>query len=45
VQVGLESADAVELLAGAAPGERVVVEGGSLLSDGAQVRVVSAEEG
>jgi membrane fusion protein, multidrug efflux system len=41
VQVGLQSVDQVEVLAGIQPGERVVVEGGSLLSDGALVRIVN----
>jgi membrane fusion protein, multidrug efflux system len=43
VQVGLQSADRVEILAGIQPGERVVVEGGALLSEGAQVRVTTQE--
>jgi RND family efflux transporter MFP subunit len=41
VQVGLQSRDRVEIVAGLTGGERVVVEGGSLLSEGALVRVVS----
>jgi membrane fusion protein, multidrug efflux system len=40
VQVGLEGTAQVEIMAGLQPGERVVVEGGSLLSDGTPVRVV-----
>jgi hypothetical protein len=31
----------VEILAGVEPGERVVVEGGGLLSEGALVRIVN----
>lgn len=45
VQVGLEARDRVELVSGAEAGERVVVEGGALLSDGAQVRVVEDSRG
>jgi membrane fusion protein, multidrug efflux system len=41
VQVGLQSTDRVEVTNGLQPGERVVVEGGSLLSDGTLVRVVN----
>jgi membrane fusion protein, multidrug efflux system len=41
VRVGLEAADVVEVLSGIEPGERVVVEGGALLSEGALVRVVN----
>jgi hypothetical protein len=40
VHAGLESADRVEILSGLAAGELVVVEGGSLLSEGARVRTV-----
>ncbi|HSH44776.1 MAG TPA: efflux RND transporter periplasmic adaptor subunit [Longimicrobiales bacterium] len=42
VQVGLEAANVVEVTSGIEPGERVVVQGGSLLSEGARVRVVNA---
>jgi membrane fusion protein, multidrug efflux system len=41
VQTGLEGADRVEILSGVEPGERVVVEGGALLSEGALVRIVN----
>jgi membrane fusion protein, multidrug efflux system len=41
VEVGLEGADRVEVIAGLQPGERVVVGGGSLLSEGAPVRIVN----
>lgn len=44
VQVGLQSRDRVEILAGLEPGERVVVEGGALLSEGVRVRAVSGVE-
>lgn len=44
VDTGLASRDFVEILSGLQPGERVVVEGGSLLSDGAAVRVVDDRE-
>lgn len=40
VTVGLVSAEQVEVLTGLTPGERVVVAGASLLSDGARTRVV-----
>jgi RND family efflux transporter MFP subunit len=40
VQVGLQSRDFAEILSGLSAGERVVVEGGALLSDGARVRTV-----
>jgi membrane fusion protein, multidrug efflux system len=45
VQVGLQSRDRAEIVAGVEPGERVVVEGGALLSEGAQVRIVDAAQG
>jgi RND family efflux transporter MFP subunit len=41
VQLGLQSQEQVEVVSGLQPGERVVVEGGGLLSDGAQVRVIA----
>jgi membrane fusion protein, multidrug efflux system len=44
VQVGLQSRDRVEIVSGVEPGERVVVEGGALLSEGVQVRVVDAAQ-
>lgn len=43
VQVGLQSRDAAEIVSGLQAGERVVVEGGSLLSEGARVRIVSGQ--
>jgi membrane fusion protein, multidrug efflux system len=45
VQLGLQSRDRVEILSGLRSGERVVVEGGSLLSEGATVRIVDAGGG
>jgi membrane fusion protein, multidrug efflux system len=44
VAVGLQDRDRVEVSSGVAAGERVVIEGGSLLSDGARVRVVNDQE-
>jgi RND family efflux transporter MFP subunit len=41
VRVGLEAVDVAEVLSGIEPGERVVVQGGALLSEGAMVRVVN----
>lgn len=41
VRVGLEGTDRVEIVSGLEAGERVVVEGGSLLSEGARVRIVN----
>jgi membrane fusion protein, multidrug efflux system len=40
VRTGLVGTDRVEVVAGVEPGERVVVEGGALLSEGARVRIV-----
>jgi membrane fusion protein (multidrug efflux system) len=40
VRTGLEGEDGVEILEGLAAGERVVVAGASLLSDGAMTRIV-----
>jgi RND family efflux transporter MFP subunit len=42
VRVGLATADRVEIASGLQPGERVVVDGASLLSEGARVRIVDA---
>lgn len=41
VQVGLQTPDRVEVVSGLEPGARIVVEGGSLLSEGARVRIVN----
>jgi RND family efflux transporter MFP subunit len=41
VQLGLEGRERIEIVAGLSVGERIVVEGGSLLSEGATVRVVA----
>src|SRR5690606_5728710 len=41
VTTGLEDRERVEILDGLQPGERVVVEGAALLSEGARVRVVN----
>jgi membrane fusion protein (multidrug efflux system) len=40
VRLGLEGTDDVEVLEGVAEGERVVISGASLLSDGVQTRIV-----
>ncbi|MGD2153623.1 MAG: efflux RND transporter periplasmic adaptor subunit [Gemmatimonadales bacterium] len=40
VRLGLEGTDAVEVLEGVAEGDRIVVSGASLLSDGVQTRIV-----
>jgi len=40
VRLGLEGADAAEVLEGVAEGDRVVVSGASLLSEGVQTRIV-----
>lgn len=45
ISVGLEGADMVEVLSGLEVGQQVVVAGGSLLSEGALVRVVNGETG
>lgn len=45
VQPGLQSTDRVEILSGLQAGEQVVVEGGALLSEGAQVRIVESTRG
>lgn len=41
LEVGVEGDDQVEVLSGISAGERVVVEGGSLLGEGARIREVS----
>jgi membrane fusion protein, multidrug efflux system len=41
VQAGIESRDMIEVTSGILPGDRVVVEGGALLSEGAAVRIVN----
>lgn len=43
VRVGMQGADVVEVLEGLVVGDRVVVEGGSLLSEGARTRIVADE--
>lgn len=43
-QVGVKNAEQAQLLAGAKPGEKIVVEGGVGLSDGAKVKVEKAGE-
>jgi RND family efflux transporter MFP subunit len=45
VQLGAQTRDQVQIVSGLSVGERVVVEGGALLSDGAQVRVVAGTRG
>jgi membrane fusion protein, multidrug efflux system len=44
VDVGLEGAERVEIARGVKPGEQVVVEGASLLREGARLRVVNGSE-
>jgi membrane fusion protein, multidrug efflux system len=41
VQTGIRGTEVIEIVGGLEPGERVVVEGGALLSEGAVVRVVN----
>ncbi len=45
VAVGLVTAEAAEIRSGLQPGERVVVRGASLLSDGARVRIIDGADG
>jgi len=45
VSVGVQTSEAVEITSGIEAGERVVVQGASLLGEGAQVRIVSGEGG
>lgn len=45
VRLGLQGTEVVEVLDGIQAGERVVVDGAALLSDGARVRVVAGREG
>lgn len=40
VEVGIQTTDVAEIVAGLEPGDRVVVEGGTLLSEGAPVRII-----
>jgi HlyD family secretion protein len=42
VQTGIQNSRQVQILSGAAPGERVVVSGGVGLEDGAKVRIEKA---
>ncbi|HUS05239.1 MAG TPA: efflux RND transporter periplasmic adaptor subunit [Bryobacteraceae bacterium] len=44
VEVGIREPEKVQLLSGAKPGERVIVNGGVGLQDGAKVKVVKAGE-
>jgi HlyD family secretion protein len=39
IEIGVRTADKVQILKGAAPGDRVVVQGGDGLQDGAKVRI------
>lgn len=43
VRVGMQSAEVAEVLDGLVAGDRVVVEGGNLLSEGARTRIVADE--
>lgn len=45
VTVGTRTSTTVEIVSGLEPGDRVVVEGASLLQEGARVRVVEGSEG
>ena len=45
VETGLSDDNNVEILSGLSAGETVVTVGGYLLSDGAEVRIVSSESG
>jgi membrane fusion protein, multidrug efflux system len=45
VTVGLEGREMIEVSSGLQPGDRVVVEGGALLTEGALVRVVTTASG
>lgn len=45
VVVGLEARDQVEIVSGLEPGEQVVVQGASLLNEGARVRTVGGTAG
>jgi len=40
VDIGMQVADMVQIVSGLEPGERLVVQGQSLLADGAAVRIV-----
>jgi RND family efflux transporter MFP subunit len=42
VQIGVQTHDRAEIISGMTAGERVVVDGGALLSEGARVRIVDA---
>ncbi len=44
VETGISSEGRIEILAGLSPGQRVVVEGQSLLEDGSPIRVISGDE-
>lgn len=45
VRIGLQGEEVIEVLEGVAPGDRVVVEGAALLSEGAAVRIAAGREG
>src|SRR5690606_36348723 len=45
VQVGVAGDEGVEIAAGLAAGDRVVVEGASLLEEGARVQILNGSEG
>lgn len=45
IEIGVRTADKVQILKGAAPGERVVIEGGDGLRDGAKIRIGKPESG
>lgn len=45
VQLGVQARESVEITDGIVPGDRVVVEGGALLSEGATVRIVDEGTG
>ena len=44
VETGVQTRESTEIRSGVQSGDRVVVEGGALLSEGAQVRIVGAAQ-